>query len=80
MRNEKVNIEEKFSLFDDLWHPRIVAQVNDTHVKLGRIKGSFEWHSHAREEEMFLVVSGKMVLRFRDRDVELGPGELMGGS
>jgi len=74
---EKINIQEKFALFTERWSPRIIARVGDVHVKLGRIQGAFEWHSHEDEDEMFLVIEGRMTLRFRDRDVELGPGECL---
>ena len=74
---EKINIQEKFALFTERWSPRIIARVGDVHVKLVRIQGAFEWHSHEDEDEMFLVIEGRMTLRFRDRDVELGPGECL---
>lgn len=74
---DKVNIDEKFGLFSDLWHPRIVGQVNGMHVKLGRIKGAFEWHVHDDQDEMFLVLAGSMVLRLREGDVRVDPGEFI---
>ena len=69
---DKVNLAEKFALFTEHWSPKIVGEVNGMHVKIGKIQGRFEWHSHANEDELFLVVAGRMVLRFRDKDVE-GP-------
>ncbi|WP_028588090.1 cupin domain-containing protein [Desulfocurvus vexinensis] len=74
---DKINIQEKFALFTEQWSPRIIARVGDMHVKLGRILGAFEWHSHENEDEMFFVIEGRMTLKFRDRDVELGPGECL---
>lgn len=74
---DKVNLSEKFSLFTERWSPKIVGQVNDMHVKIGKIKGEFEWHSHENEDEMFLVVDGRMILRFRDKDVIVNPGEFI---
>lgn len=74
---DRINIQEKFALFTEHWSPRIIARVGDMHVKLGRIQGAFEWHSHENEDEMFFVIEGRMTLKFRDRDVELGPGECL---
>ena len=74
---DKVNLLEKFALFTEQWSPKIVGRVGDMHIKLGRIQGEFEWHSHADEEELFFVVEGRMVLKFRDKDVVLEPGEFI---
>jgi mannose-6-phosphate isomerase-like protein (cupin superfamily) len=72
---EKVNIAEKLSLFDEHWSPRIVGELNDTYVKLVKLQGEFVWHHHEHEDEMFLVVKGRLLLRLRDRDLTLEPGE-----
>ncbi len=74
---DKVNLADKLSLIRDHWRPGIVAEVNDTHVKLAKIKGEFEWHHHEHEDEMFLVLAGRLLMRFRDRDVWLDPGEML---
>ena len=74
---EKVNLREKFDLFDDYWSPKIVGEINDAHVKAVKLKGEFVWHHHEHEDEMFLVVKGSMVIRFRDRDVRLDAGEFL---
>ena len=71
----KVNIAQKLKQFDELWSPRIVGQLNGQHVKLAKIKGQFDWHHHAEQDEMFLVVKGKMTLHLRDQTVELNEGE-----
>jgi mannose-6-phosphate isomerase-like protein (cupin superfamily) len=71
----KVNLAEKLSLFDDYWNPRIVGEVNDSHVKLAKIRGEFVWHSHADEDELFLVLKGRLVIELRDGAVTLDPGE-----
>lgn len=73
---EAVNIQEKLGKFGELWRPYIVARVNDTDVKLARVKGEFVWHSHDREDELFLVLSGRLEIELRDGTVVLGPGEL----
>ncbi len=74
---EKINLTEKFMRVDDYWSPRLVGVVNDTHVKIARIKGEFVWHHHAHEDELFLVIKGRLLIRFRDRDVWLDEGELI---
>jgi mannose-6-phosphate isomerase-like protein (cupin superfamily) len=74
---EKVNLEEKFALFNDHWSPKIVGEINDAFVKLAKLKGEFVWHQHENEDEMFLVVRGNLTIRFRDREVQLRPGEFV---
>jgi mannose-6-phosphate isomerase-like protein (cupin superfamily) len=70
-----VNLEEFFSRFTDQWSPKIVGEVNEMQVKLTKLQGEFVWHHHEREDELFLVVSGRLLLRLRDRDLWVGPGE-----
>ena len=74
---DKVNISEKLALFGDYWNPRIVADLNGQQVKVVKLKGPFVWHQHAGEDELFLVVKGRLRMEFRDRAVELGEGELI---
>jgi mannose-6-phosphate isomerase-like protein (cupin superfamily) len=74
---QKVNLAEKFSLFDAYWSPKIVGELNGQQVKLAKLKGEFIWHQHAAEDELFLVVKGRLVIKFRDRDVMLGAGEFL---
>jgi len=74
---DKVNLAEKFALFSEQWSPKIVGRVNDVHIKIGRIEGEFLWHSHENEDEMFMVIDGRMTLKFRDRDVVVEPGEFI---
>ncbi len=71
----KVNLADKLSQFDDLWHPRIVGELNGQHVKLAKIQGTFDWHHHENEDELFLVIKGRMNLEFRDRVETLEEGE-----
>jgi mannose-6-phosphate isomerase-like protein (cupin superfamily) len=73
----KVNLREKFGMFADRWSPKIVGEVNDSHVKLVKLQGEFVWHSHEREDELFLVVKGRMTIRFRDGDVALEENEFL---
>ena len=74
---EKVNIADKFSLFQDYWNPKIAGELNDSYVKLVKVKGEFVWHQHEREDELFLVVKGKLLIRLRDRDIHLEEGEFV---
>lgn len=74
---EKVNLAVKFNLFQDHWHPRIVGELNDSYVKLAKLKGEFVWHHHDAEDELFLVVKGRLLIRLRDRDIELDEGEFV---
>jgi mannose-6-phosphate isomerase-like protein (cupin superfamily) len=76
MKIEGINLEEKFSQFDELWSPRIIAQMNDYHFKLTKIQGEFIWHSHPETDEVFIVVGGSLRIEFRDSDIELNEGEL----
>ncbi len=74
---EKVNIKEKFSLFEDRWSPKVIGEVNDSHVKAVKLKGEFVWHHHDDEDELFLVVKGSIVIKLRDRDIRLEEGEFV---
>jgi len=72
---DKVNIEDKFSQFDEHWQPKIVGELNGQYVKLAKLKGKFVWHQHETEDEMFMVIKGQLLIKLRDRDVTLNPGE-----
>jgi mannose-6-phosphate isomerase-like protein (cupin superfamily) len=74
---DKINLAHKLSLFHDHFSPKIVGDLNDHQVKVVKLQGDFVWHKHDSEDEMFLVVAGRMTIRFRDGDVELGPGEMI---
>ncbi len=71
-----VNLTEKFSLIADQWDPRIIAQLNDYHLKIAKIQGEFVWHSHPETDEVFLVVDGDLTIYLRDGKLILKPGEL----
>lgn len=72
---EKVNVAEKFELFDDHWSPKIIGEVNDLYIKAVKFKGEFVWHDHEAEDELFYVVKGRFRIKLRDGELELGPGE-----
>jgi len=72
---EKVNLKYKLNKFDELWSPKIVGELNGQYVKVVKFQGEYVWHAHANEDELFLVIDGEMDLHFRDRIVNLKPGE-----
>jgi mannose-6-phosphate isomerase-like protein (cupin superfamily) len=74
---EKVRLADKFARFQDAWSPKIVGELNDSHVKLVKLRGEFVWHHHEQEDELFLVVSGHLIIRLRDGDIQLDPGEFV---
>jgi mannose-6-phosphate isomerase-like protein (cupin superfamily) len=74
---QKINLAQAFARFSDRWNPRIAAEVNDVQVKLAKLEGEFVWHSHEAEDELFLVVKGRLRMRFRDGDVLLEEGEML---
>jgi mannose-6-phosphate isomerase-like protein (cupin superfamily) len=73
----KINLGDKFTRFTDQWSPKIIADLNDSHVKLAKVQGEFVWHSHGEEDELFLVIQGELTIELRDGQVTLGPGELV---
>ena len=72
---EKVQLSDKFDLIQQFWTPKIVGEVNDAHVLLAKLKGEFVWHRHEAEDELFLVIKGKLLLKLRDHDIWLEEGE-----
>jgi mannose-6-phosphate isomerase-like protein (cupin superfamily) len=74
---EKVNLAEKLGRFTEHWSPKVVADLNGQQVKLVKLQGAFEWHHHEAEDELFLVLRGRLTIRFRDRDVVLEEGEFL---
>ena len=74
---EKVNLAHKFNLFQDYWSPKIVGELNDSYVKLVKLRGKFVWHHHEAEDELFLVMKGRLLIKLRDRDIWLEKGEFV---
>jgi mannose-6-phosphate isomerase-like protein (cupin superfamily) len=72
-----VNLSRKFDLFHEHWSPRIVGELNDSYVKLAKLKGEFVWHQHENEDELFLVVKGQLQIKLRDRDLWIKEGEFV---
>ena len=73
---QRVSVAGKFALIQELWRPKIVAELNGQELKLVKFQGIFPWHQHQDQDEMFLVWRGSMKIEFRDRLVELAEGEL----
>jgi len=72
-----VNLAGKFRQFDEHWRPKIVGELNDAYVKLVKVRGEFVWHRHELEDELFLVVKGRLLLKFRDHEVWVEEGEFV---
>ena len=72
----KASLDEKFALIHEHWRPKVVAQLNGQELKLVKFSGTFPWHHHEKEDELFLVWRGQMSIEFRDGKVDLQPGEL----
>ena len=73
----RVSLVEKLNSFQDYWSPKIVGEVNESFVKLVKLKGEFVWHHHEAEDELFLVVKGSLLIRLRDRDLRVEEGEFV---
>ncbi len=73
----KLNLADGISAIPDFWSPRIVGELNGQHAKLARLKGEFVWHSHAEEDELFLVLKGRLRMDLRDGSVDLDEGDML---
>ncbi len=74
---DKINLSQKFGLFQQYWSPKIAGELNDSYIKLAKLKGEFVWHRHEQEDELFLVVKGRLLIKLRDRDIHLEEGEFV---
>ncbi len=75
---DKTNLAEAFSSFDETWSPRVAGDINEMQIKLAKLEGEFVWHSHSHEDELFLIIRGRLRMEFRDQQpVKLGPGEFI---
>jgi len=72
-----INLADKFNLFQEPWHPKIVGELNDSYVKLAKLKGEFVWHHHDNEDELFLVIKGTLVIKLRDQELTIHEGEFV---
>lgn len=76
MDHQPINLDEKLSKFSEHWSPRIIAQMNDYHFKVAKVQGEFVWHAHADTDEVFVVLKGRLEIRFRQGSVLLNEGEM----
>ena len=74
---QKINLFDKLNQINDYWNPRIVGELNGQHIKLAKFVGEFVWHKHDDEDEMFLVLQGRLTLEFRDKKVELNKNDFI---
>jgi mannose-6-phosphate isomerase-like protein (cupin superfamily) len=74
---EKVNLNQKLGLFSEQWSPKIIGELNDSYVKVVKLQGEFVWHRHEAEDELFLVIQGRLTIKLRDGDILLEPGEFV---
>ena len=73
---KKINLEEKFALFNEHWTPKIISELNDYQIKIVKVEGDFVWHDHSETDEFFLVVEGTLFIEFEGETMELNAGEL----
>ncbi len=74
---EVIDVSSKLEQFSDYWHPKILAELNESYVKVVKLKGEFVWHQHAGEDELFWVIKGKLVIKLRDQEITLRPGQFV---
>ncbi|SHI75079.1 Cupin domain-containing protein [Malonomonas rubra DSM 5091] len=70
-----VDLKEKFSLFNEHWSPKVAGELNGQYVKLAKLKGEFVWHHHENEDELFMVIKGKLTIKLKDQDINLQEGQ-----
>jgi mannose-6-phosphate isomerase-like protein (cupin superfamily) len=76
MKYQSINFEEKLKKFSEHWSPKVIAQLNDYHLKLAKVQGEFVWHDHLETDEVFIVVKGHLDIFFRDGKVSLNEDEM----
>jgi mannose-6-phosphate isomerase-like protein (cupin superfamily) len=70
-------VTQKFALVNEYWKPHIVGELNDSYVKLAKLKGDFLWHKHDAEDELFLVTKGRLLIKLREKEISLSEGEFV---
>ena len=76
MEYSSINLSQKFSLFEGVWQPKVIAEMNDYQFKLAKLQGEFVWHRHQETDETFIVLQGALQIDFRDGSVEIAAGEM----
>jgi len=72
-----INLEQKFSLFEEQWTPKILAELNGQQIKIAKLENNFVWHAHEHEDELFFVIKGKLIMEFRDKTEIIHAGEMI---
>ena len=72
----KINLEQSFGAITDYWSPKVISRVNDQYVKIAKVKGTLAWHNHTDEDELFLVVRGRLLIQLEGEEIELNPGDI----
>ena len=73
---KKINLEEKFAMFNEHWTPKIITELNDYQIKIVKVEGDFVWHDHSETDEFFLVIEGTLFIEFEGETMKLNAGEL----
>lgn len=73
---KKINLDEKFEMFDEYWTPKIISELNDYQIKIAKVEGDFVWHDHSETDEFFFVIEGTLFIEFELETMELNAGEL----
>src|SRR5258706_700240 len=76
MNYQPINLQNKLSKFSEQWLPKVIAQMNDYHIKLAKVEGEFDWHTHPETDELFLVVKGNLNIWFPHGLISLNEGEM----
>ena len=74
---DRVNLAQKFDLFDEYWSPKIIGELNGQQIKIAKVQGEFVWHHHENEDELFMVIQGKLTIKLPDEDIHLEEGEFL---
>ncbi len=74
---EAVNLAQKLTLFQEYWSPKVVGELNDNYLKVVKVKGEFVWHKHDEDDELFLVLKGRLIIQLRDQDITLNEGDFL---
>ncbi len=77
---QKVNLDTAFSSIAQFWSPKIGGDINDAQLKLAKFSGSFLWHHHDNEDELFLVIKGRLRMKLKPEDggdIDLEEGEYL---
>ena len=74
---EAVNLAQKLTLFQEYWSPKVVGELNENYLKVVKVKGEFVWHKHDDDDELFLVLKGRLVIQLRDQEITLNEGDFV---